>query len=276
MYPVPLRPEECITGNRILALCHKHGIPYAKTDFLGEALPDAQKAGVLVTHNGGFNILDHGQAGWYQLATAVQGYGAFRLPDGIRWWCTNAEGGALHGLPLGLDNIEVPECGRGSKHFTTPPDGSPAGQMVIERMNRMLPKRGHLYLKGVRLDTNPAEREACVAALKDKPWVTYRPDRIPFDQWLDELQEHEFVASPAGNGIDCHRSWEALYLGTVPIVRPYRSLTRFASLPIMFLDDWTKLHRHHIDEMYARILSRGVNIDMLRLSYWEEQICQSR
>jgi hypothetical protein len=27
-----------------------------------------------------------------------------------------------------------------------------------------------------------------------------------------------FVPSPAGNGLDCHRTWEALYLGCVPVV----------------------------------------------------------
>jgi hypothetical protein len=32
------------------------------------------------------------------------------------------------------------------------------------------------------------------------------------------MSDYQFVASPMGNGYDCHRTWEALALGCVPIV----------------------------------------------------------
>lgn len=32
------------------------------------------------------------------------------------------------------------------------------------------------------------------------------------------MAAHDYVASPRGNGLDCHRFWESLYLGAIPIV----------------------------------------------------------
>lgn len=30
---------------------------------------------------------------------------------------------------------------------------------------------------------------------------------------------NKYLASPRGNGIDCHRFWEAQYLGVIPVVK---------------------------------------------------------
>lgn len=41
---------------------------------------------------------------------------------------------------------------------------------------------------------------------------------IPFDEYLETIASYSFVSSPPGNGYDCFRTWEALVVGTVPIV----------------------------------------------------------
>lgn len=38
-------------------------------------------------------------------------------------------------------------------------------------------------------------------------------------QFFTDLGNSRFVVSPPGNGIDCHRTWEALALGAIPIVQ---------------------------------------------------------
>lgn len=43
----------------------------------------------------------------------------------------------------------------------------------------------------------------------------YNPGRKPFDQYVYDLAHSRFVVSPPGNGPDCHRTWEALYLGAI-------------------------------------------------------------
>ena len=36
--------------------------------------------------------------------------------------------------------------------------------------------------------------------------------------WLN-IKKFTFVLSPFGNGMDCHRTWEALSLGSIPIIK---------------------------------------------------------
>ena len=46
-----------------------------------------------------------------------------------------------------------------------------------------------------------------------------------------------FVPSPAGNGLDCHRTWEALYLGAVPVVLE-SEFTGDDSWPVVRVNSW--------------------------------------
>ena len=41
----------------------------------------------------------------------------------------------------------------------------------------------------------------------------------PRGQYLMTLGSHKFVLSPRGNGLDAHRTWEAMLVGAIPIVR---------------------------------------------------------
>jgi hypothetical protein len=42
-------------------------------------------------------------------------------------------------------------------------------------------------------------------------------DKLPEQYWR-ELLTANYVVSPPGNGTDCHRFWEAIYLGVIPII----------------------------------------------------------
>jgi hypothetical protein len=72
-----------------------------------------------------------------------------------------------------------------------------------------------------------------------------RMDRLVY---MKELMKHRFVISPAGNGLDCHGTWEALLAGCIPIV-PHSSLDpMFDHLPVWFVSSWEEV----TDEMVAR------------------------
>lgn len=49
-----------------------------------------------------------------------------------------------------------------------------------------------------------------------------------------------FVPSPAGNGLDCHRTWEALYLGCVPVVLA-KDFCGDESWPVLVVQNWQDL-----------------------------------
>jgi hypothetical protein len=55
------------------------------------------------------------------------------------------------------------------------------------------------------------------------------------------MAAHAFVASPHGNGLDCHRTWEALALGCIPIVKRSPIDKVFQGLPVWIVGSWKEV-----------------------------------
>jgi hypothetical protein len=80
-------------------------------------------------------------------------------------------------------------------------------------------------------NTNPNERSLAREISKKVPGVHFR----------HLVKRSKFVLSPPGNGPDCHRTWEAIYLGAVPVVKSeFWPFNGFA-LPVLVLQDWDQL-----------------------------------
>jgi len=63
-----------------------------------------------------------------------------------------------------------------------------------------------------------------------------------YKSYLQELKQYKFCVSPEGNGIDCYRTWEALYMRTIPICKRSVMVEEFAkTFPIYIVDDWSEL-----------------------------------
>ena len=58
---------------------------------------------------------------------------------------------------------------------------------------------------------------------------------------MEDLSKHKFCISPPGNGVDCHRTWECLYLGVIPIVEKSPHMSYFDDLPILFVDNYDNI-----------------------------------
>ncbi|NBQ42369.1 MAG: hypothetical protein EBU23_07500, partial [Mycobacteriaceae bacterium] len=70
--------------------------------------------------------------------------------------------------------------------------------------------------------TFPAERAPLLAALAAAPWADVGEPENSLEgrrRFLRAVRNHKFVACPRGNGVDTHRTWEALYMGSIPILR---------------------------------------------------------
>jgi hypothetical protein len=120
-------------------------------------------------------------------------------------------------------------------------------------------------------------------AFRDKPWATCRcyeniHDKVwSHAEYIRALREHQFVIAPEGNGIDTHRIWEALYVGTIPIVKRHPALRWFEEWPILFVDSWREVTEEHLslEKIWARerheLASQALWID-----YWERRINDAR
>ena len=65
--------------------------------------------------------------------------------------------------------------------------------------------------------------------------------------------------SPEGNGIDCHRMWECLYLKVIPICHRNILTEHFSKLfPIILVDDWKDKNEpgmdvNYLEENYSKL-----------------------
>lgn len=91
-----------------------------------------------------------------------------------------------------------------------------------------------------------------------------------------EIRNSKFVFCPRGNGIDTHRLWETLYMGSIPIVR-FEPQTHhlFTDLPILFIDDWSVITEEFLQEKYREITSKTWNMEKLKVGYWFDFIIKN-
>jgi hypothetical protein len=81
--------------------------------------------------------------------------------------------------------------------------------------------------------------------------------------------EYTFVLSPHGNGLDCHRTWEALVLGCIPIVKSSGIDPVFEGLPVWIVNDWNEVTREKMEYIVNRFRTQTFNYEKLKLSYWQ-------
>ncbi len=72
------------------------------------------------------------------------------------------------------------------------------------------------------------------------------------------MRKSLFVPSPAGNGLDCHRTWEALYLGAIPVVLK-SEFCGDTTWPVHLIDDWDEIIKLSRAELEALYLSKRVS-----------------
>ncbi|MEX2437753.1 MAG: hypothetical protein WD449_00705 [Candidatus Babeliales bacterium] len=91
-------------------------------------------------------------------------------------------------------------------------------------------------------------------------------------EYLEEMEQYCFVASPRGNGIDCHRTWEALLLGCVAVVDKTTISAVYEGLPVIEVEDWNLVSAQFLKEKYSELLCQPLQLDKLYADYWFEKI----
>ena len=92
-------------------------------------------------------------------------------------------------------------------------------------------------------------------------------------QWSYYLHvlRSQFVLSPPGAGSDCFRTWEALYLGSIPIVK-YTSINSiFEQLPVLSVNNFEDLTLKSC-KIYYNMTRRTYDYKRLYKGYWQRQI----
>jgi hypothetical protein len=131
-------------------------------------------------------------------------------------------------IPIGLENWSLLRNGVPSDFLR-----------LIDRGLIPTSKRRIKILSGFSIETNSIERSKAIKFAQSNRDVFHLPAFISPKKYRELVSNSAFVLSPPGNGADCHRTWEAIYLGAIPIVLkkywPFGEL----DLPVLAVEEWT-------------------------------------
>lgn len=217
--------------------------------FFKEIHPKINSKYKLITHNGDESVT-------YELANFID-------DKIIKWYGQNVD--VVHPkitvIPIGLENLHFYNAGIISNFRKTQ-------KKVILKANKIL--------FGFCVQTNPQERQEAhdiLTTAKNAEKISGWPDAWSY---INILNRYKFVASPPGNGIDCIRTWEAMCLGVVPIVKKSILTQYYADigLPVLLINDWREIldfEEKQLNEIYENIFPKFKN-PALYFDYWRKKI----
>jgi hypothetical protein len=120
---------------------------------------------------------------------------------------------------------------------------------------------------------NDADRASAKKILREKSFATVS-NNLPMGKFFSNIYHHNFMVSPRGNGIDCCRTWETIYLKSYPIVRRHAVYNHFADMPIAFVDDWNEISPEWIAGQKRALANRSP--ERAYLEYWLKRIAEAK
>jgi len=174
---------------------------------------------------------------------------------------TPRQEGFIEPIPIGIENVHYRR--NGSLHYYNPLN---LASISLEKKRDVL--------VSFSVNTNPAERRRVLEICHGYGFENEKMEPAEFRQ---RLAESRFVISPPGNGIDCHRTWEAMYHKTVPVIETRFNLFQHIDLPALTVNSYHDFFKLSLDERlskYHEIMSR--RYPAIYLDYWLELVNKAR
>lgn len=111
-------------------------------------------------------------------------------------------------------------------------------------------------------------RDVKSALLKKFKWI----ENQEFEEYIKTLQKYKFCICPPGRGIDTHRCWEALMVGTIPIVlsSPLNSL--YINLPVLVLENLSIITEEYLNIEYSNLINQKYKFERLYSHFWKNEL----
>ena len=93
-------------------------------------------------------------------------------------------------------------------------------------------------------NTNNSKRSEAISHFKSASDTSIYEKRITARSVHKLMRRSLFVPCPRGNGVDSHRIWEAIYLGSIPVVLKEDSFPALIDWPIWIVDSWSEVINH--------------------------------
>jgi len=191
-------------------------------------------------------------------------------PHLLRWYVQNLgfEHPKAAPMPLGLDYHTIsqnrrPEWGPGASARAQ------EDQLhSIRLLSRPLSERRVQGYCNWHFAIKNGDRTAVVKSLP-KAACFYEPDRVQRTESWRRNSEYLFAISPRGVGMDCHRTWEAILLGAVPVIPDLPINRLFETLPVVVVQDWATVTPGFLQTERERVLDEEFDFAPVLLETWK-------
>ncbi|HRN78487.1 MAG TPA: glycosyltransferase [Candidatus Dependentiae bacterium] len=277
LYPgIPIDPTQrissypYITGDTIRALCdhiydetkipfdpaavQDGDIVFVNPNYLHSFFPSIHQQinarYILVTHNSTFHA-----PGSYE--------SYLNDPKLVAWFAKNTmlpDHPKMFPLPLGIAN----------KYWAH------GDTRVVDTVRKELPTIQKDTLLCINFDINTPhigqqERIDIHNAFANKDFV-YHAERKPYEGYLRDLARAKFTMSPPGSSLDCHRTWEALLMDCIPIVKHSPLDPLFKDLPVLLIDDWAQVTQEFLEQQYEMLKNKFTHNEKFFADYYIRQL----
>ena len=220
---------------------------YVKSLF--KVIEDIQKDFIIISHNSDVNVDE-----------------SFKLPANVlKWYTTNVavNDKRIESIPIGLENIRwFPKLNKKN--------------IMLQILGRQKQYRNLVYMNHY-VKTNVKKRQS-VYDLEKYSWIT--TDRgingKYFFNYILNVYNHKYMICPEGNGMDTHRFWECLYMGTTPVVVKSINNKFYNDMPVMYVSDWSELSENVLDcywnAYFSNAWKKEFDRDKLTFEYWRNKI----
>ncbi len=162
----------------------------------------------------------------------------------------------LRPLPIGIENRQW----------------NPRNRELLQAIRNLGGEKSFLLYSNFNKDTFPSERGEVLNRFASAPFA-YTSLRKPYPEFVRDLAFSKFVLSPRGNGLDCHRTWEALYAGAYPVVRSSPLDPLFERLPVLIVQNWEEVTESFLQQKFEEFTQRNDwEWKKLYIEYYLQQI----
>ena len=229
---------------------------------LFEVIKDINKKFVVVTHSCDCSVEIYGIRR-PDGTRKTESVSLLTIPDNVVKWYTknvNVENPRVESIPTGLEND------RWFKNIDKK-------RQMVEKCKLLKQDRNLAYMNHT-IRTNPKDRQRLYDLFEKESWVTaeHGSNGHKFNEYLDNIYNHKFVFCPGGNGMDSHRKWECLYMGSIPIDKRNIDNQFYQDLPVCLVDNWEDVTEKFLLSEYERIKAGTWNMEKLNFEYWKNKI----
>ena len=283
------KADDIVTGDFLASLCDVKVEPmvgweqkllsiqpglhtvFVQPHKLGDVVPVLEahrnRKFIVVSHNSDGNIVYEGQQAHHPADPPGQNcdYQWKPIPNILQWYCQNVNvtEPTVEPVPIGFENdyIGISKAKRET-----------ADRALAGAQNPRVDKMFVCHNEG----TNPGQRVEAYRRYRWCPWadtIDGYNNSVLMNQFFTGLGRNKFVLSPEGNGLDTIRTWEALFMGCIPIVfrRPFTEWFA-ARLPIIVIDSYDQLSLEFLQERAAELENRNFSWGLLTKEYWKQEI----